>query len=122
MILGIEQGRSTVIAVGKLVTVKASRAYHRTNVVGPGVVPVRGDSGASLDCSGELKSTRSAVIVAGELRVRRIGDRVAVKFENIGYSGNVCTSKGGVLSGPRALDGGLANGRVVRSPARSMSE
>ena len=52
-------------------------AYHGANVVGPWVIPVRSDGFTSLDCRGQLKSTRSSVIIAGESRVIRVGDRVA---------------------------------------------
>ena len=71
------------MTVDELALLRANRSYHRTDVVGPWIVPVRGDSGASFDCSGELKSTRSAVVVAGELRVCRIRDRVAVQFKEV---------------------------------------
>ena len=52
--------------------------YHGADGMRPDLVPVSGDGRASSDGGGQLESTRRAVIIASNLRVRRISDWVAL--------------------------------------------
>ena len=52
--------------------------YHGTDGMRPDLVPVSSDGRASSDGGGQLESTRRAVIIASNLRVRRISDWVAL--------------------------------------------
>ena len=77
-------GRATRCEVGQLgacqrhVTENSVRGtYHRAGVVRPDLVPVRSDLRASRNRCGELQCAAGAVIVASNLRVRCIRDRVA---------------------------------------------
>ena len=59
-------------------------AYHGAVRVRPDLVPVGGDGRTGRGSRGELQSTRSAVIVASQGRVRRVRDGVAAKWEEHG--------------------------------------
>ena len=60
---------------------------HRTDCVRPDLVPVRRDGRARGDSGSQLKRTRGAVVVAGNLGVGGVLDRVAgMKFNYLQYS------------------------------------
>lgn len=89
---------------------------HRACVVRPGNVPVRGDVGASLYGGGQLERAAASVVVAGNGWVRCILNGVAVDNNDVKINRLVLWERSNVLGVPWALDRGLADRGVVRTP------
>lgn len=88
----------------------------------PDLVPVCGDRGASRNSGSELEGTRGAIVIASDLRVGRVRDRVAKEVKGVTLGRRQLSTKSHVLGRPGTLDGGLTVGRVVRSPGVRVSE